>query len=277
MMTTLAASRRNLLRILLEPFEFIARHRTILYTTTLVEIRNTYAGSVLGAIWLMLGPLLMLAVYAVTYAVIFRVRPADMTITEYVLYVFSGIVPFLAFSSGLSAGALSLVSNRGLLLNTIFPVELIPLRTVLVGAIALPTGLVVLLFGDLIFGRLSWTWLLMPVVMVLELMFLAGVCWILSLVALLFRDLGLLISYIVTMLMVIAPIAYTPSMMPPQLAVLIYINPASYFVMSTQSLIILDQLPPWKISIGMVTISVGLFIAGYHIYRRAKGAFYDFA
>ena len=98
-----------------------------------------------------------------------------------------------------------------------------------------------------------------------------------SLVALLFRDLGLLISYIVTMLMVIAPIAYTPSMMPPQLAVLIYINPASYFVMSTQSLIILDQLPPWKISIGMVIISVGLFIAGYHVYRRAKGAFYDFA
>jgi lipopolysaccharide transport system permease protein len=194
-----------------------------------------------------------------------------------VLYVFSGIVPFLAFSSGLSAGALSLVSNRGLLLNTIFPVELIPLRTVLVGAIALPTGLVVLLFGDLIFGRLSWTWLLVPMVMVLELMFLAGLCWILSLVALLFRDLGLLISYIVTMLMVIAPIAYTPSMMPPQLAVLIYINPASYFVMSTQSLIILDQLPPWKISIGMVSISVGLFIVGYHVYRRAKGAFYDFA
>ena len=104
-MTTLAASRSNPFRILLEPFEFIARHRTILYTTTLVEIRNTYAGSVLGAIWLMLGPLLMLAVYAVTYAVIFRVRPADMTITEYVLYVFSGRgrVIFGAFSGRIVA------------------------------------------------------------------------------------------------------------------------------------------------------------------------------
>lgn len=276
-MRTLVAPRKHPFSTLLEPFEFTARHRTILYTTTLVEIRATYAGSVFGAIWLMLGPLLMLGVYAMTYAVIFRVRPADMTVTEYVLYVFCGIVPFLAFSSGLSSGAMSLVANRGLLLNTIFPVELIPLRTVLVGAIALPTGLVVLLFGDLIFGSLSWTWLLMPVVMVLEIMFLAGACWILSLVALLFRDLGQLISYIVTMLMVIAPIAYTPSMMPPQLAILIYINPASYFVISTQSLIILDQLPPWKISIVMVSISVGLFIAGYHVYRRAKGAFYDFA
>src|SRR5262245_31507893 len=92
MMRTLVAPRKHPFSTLLEPFEFTARHRTILYTTTLVEIRATYAGSVFGAIWLMLGPLLMLGVYAMTYAVIFRVRPADMTVTEYVLYVFCGIV-----------------------------------------------------------------------------------------------------------------------------------------------------------------------------------------
>lgn len=270
-------SRGVWLDIVVAPFVVVARHRLILRRTVIADIRSLYAGSVLGGTWLVLGPLLMLAVYSVTYAVIFRFRPVEMTVAQYILYVFSGLVPFLAFSSGLSAGTTSLIANRGLLLNTVFPAELIPLRSVLAACVGLPVGVGILFVADLLLGTPSFSWLLVPGVIVLELMFLTGVCWILSLAALLLHDIQQIIYYVVMMLMVLAPIAYTPSMVPAQLKVLIYLNPAAYFVISTQSLIMLGALPPWKIVAAMIVLSVGVFVVGYHLCRSAKSAFYDFA
>ena len=264
-------------RLLLGPFLTIYAHWPILYRTSVAEIRTAHAGSALGPVWLLLGPLLMLCVYAVTFAVIFQFRPTDMTVVEYILYVFCGLIPFLTFSAALSAGSLSLVSNRHLLLNTVFPAELIPLRSVIVASVVMPAGLCILFVGDAVFSTLSVTWLLVPVVALLEIMFLAGVCWLLSLLALLFRDIQQLITYIVMMLSVLTPIAYTPSMIPKSLALLIYLNPVSYFVISFQSLILLNALPPWKIIAVMLIMSITSFVGGYWLSRNAKSAFFDFA
>jgi lipopolysaccharide transport system permease protein len=259
------------------PFRAIYAHWPILHRTTLAEIRAVHAGSVFGIVWLVLGPLLMLCVYAITFALIFQFRPADLTVSEYILYVFCGLVPFLTFSSALSAGTLSLVSNRHVLLNTVFPAELIPLRSVLVASIGMPAGVIILLLGDVLFSGVSPTWLLVPLVMILEIMFLAGVCWVLSLVALLFRDIQQIITYVVMMLSVLTPIAYTPNMIPAKLALLIYLNPVSYFVISFQSLILLNALPSRKVIIIMIAMSVGMFVGGYLLCRNAKSSFYDFA
>jgi homopolymeric O-antigen transport system permease protein len=262
---------------LLAPFQTIARYWFILRRAVLADIQAVYAGSVLGRLWLVVGLLLMLAVYAVTYAAIFRFKPADMSVTMYVMYVFCGLVPFLAFSAGLSSGTMSLVSNRGLLLNTAFPAELIPLRSVMAASIGMPVGAAIAFAAGLVLDYPSPSWLLVPLVIVLEVMFLTGLCWMLSLVALVFRDIQQIIYYIVMMLSVMTPIAYTPSMVPPGLAILIYINPASYFVISFQYLIVVGTVPPPKVAAIMVAMSVGAFILGFHVCRRAKSAFYDFA
>jgi lipopolysaccharide transport system permease protein len=261
----------------LAPFVTVWRHRAILAATTVSEVRNVYAGSILGSAWVLIGQLCVLAVYATTYVVIFRIRPADMTVYEYILYVFCGLTAFLPFASSLSAGALSLVSNRAVLLNTVFPAELIPVRSVLVASVTMPAGAIILLAADHGLSQTSWTVLLVPVVMVLQLMFVTGLVWILSLAALVFRDIQHLIQYAVMMLAVITPIAYTPSMVPDALKALIYVNPLSYFVIGIQYLVILNRIPEPQILVPMVALSFGLFILGYHAVRRSKGAFYDYA
>lgn len=263
--------------VLLAPFQTIARYWFVLRRAVLADIRAVYAGSVFGRLWLVIGMLLMLAVYAVTYAAIFNFRPTDMSVTKYIFYVFCGLVPFLAFAAALSSGTMSLVANRGLLLNTAFPAELIPLRSVLATSVGLPVGICIVFVAGLALGYFAASWLLVPLVIVLEIMFMTGLCWMLSLIALLFRDIQQIIYYAVMMLSVLTPIAYTPSMVPHALALLIYLNPASYFVISIQSLVMLGTLPPLKILVVMVVMSLGMFVAGFHLCRRAKGAFYDFA
>jgi len=264
-------------RVLLLPFEAIWRHRAILINTSINEIRNQFAGSVLGSVWIVIGQFCVLVIYATMYVAIFRVRPADMSVYEYILYVFCGLTSFVPFSTALSAGTLSLVSNRAVLLNTVFPAELIPLRTVLVASASMPAGLVILALADALLSQMSWTTLLVPIVMILQVMFIAGLVWVLSLAALVVRDIQHIIQYAVMMLVVITPIAYTPSMVPEALKVVIYINPLSYFVISFQYLIILDRLPELPIVVPMLVLSVGMFVLGYTTVRRAKGAFYDYA
>jgi lipopolysaccharide transport system permease protein len=259
------------------PIVAILRHRELLWRTTIADLRSTYAGSVIGAAWVFLGPLLMLSVYALVYAVIFRVRITGMTVAQYVLYVFCGLVPFLAFASALTAGALSLAGNRHVLLNTVFPAELIPVRSVLVAAATMPASIVILFVADLIFSDLSLTFLLVPVIMLLELMFIIGLCWILSLLTLLVRDIQQLIYYITMVLLVITPIAYTPDMVPEQLKVLMYFNPLYYYVIAFQQLVILDVLPDVHVAVIGIGMSVGLFAAGYAVCTRTKHIFYDLA
>lgn len=265
------------MNFLLPPFQSIWRHRRILLLTSIHEVRTQYAGSFLGSAWLVIGQLMVLAIYATTYVVIFRIRPVDMTVYEYILYVFCGLTSFLPFSNGLSAGSMSLVANRAVLLNTVFPAELIPFRVVLVASVGMPVGSLILFFADLGLSHLAWTILLVPVVMVLQLLFVAGLVWMLSLVALVMRDVQHMIQYATMMLAVITPIAYTPTMVPDALKALIYVNPLSYFVISFQHLIILNRLPELQILLPMVALSLTSFCLGYFVIRRAKGAFYDYA
>lgn len=273
-MTAAAAAMFNLAG---SPFSAIWRNRVVLLRTTIGEIRNAYAGSLLGSAWVVLGQILMLAIYTLTYVVILRIRPSDMSVYEYILYVFCGLTSFLPFSAALTAGTLSLVSNRAVLLNTVFPAELIPFRSVLVASIGMPVGTIILFVADAVLGQFTWTSLLVPCVMVLQIMFVSGLVWILSLLALIFRDIQHLIYYGIMMLMVITPIAYTPSMVPPGLGFLIYVNPLSYFVISFQYLIMLNTLPTPSILFSMVFLSVATFLVGFFLCRRAKGAFYDYA
>ena len=71
---------------------------------------------------------MQLTIYGMLYSVIFQIRVPGLTEIEYVVLVFSGLVPLMAFSETLNGALSSLSSNKSLLLNTVFPAELIPLR-----------------------------------------------------------------------------------------------------------------------------------------------------
>lgn len=251
--------------------------RGMLLQTALTEARRRYAGSVLGSAWMFLGPFLLLSVYTVVYMVVFRFKPPEMSQVQYVLYILSGLVAYLFFSEGLTAGTTSLSSNRELLLNTIFPAELVPVRAVLIAAVPFLFGVGIIMVVSLLTGSLGFAALLVPVVGIVLFLFLVGVAWILSLVNLVLRDVQQVIAYVTIILLIASPIAYTRSMVPPVLAPFIYLNPLSYFVVSLQYLIVLDQLPPLHIVLIGLAMSFGVLVFGFLVFDRAKQALVDYA
>ncbi|OHZ02492.1 hypothetical protein BC440_14360 [Thalassospira sp. MIT1004] len=259
------------------PITLIWSRRHLLFAAVNTSLRQRYAGSVLGLVWIVLGPLLLLSLYAAIYLVVFRVRPPDMEPGLYVLYIFSGLVPLINFSQGLMLATTSLSADKDILLNTVYPAELVPLREVVVSLVTLAIGIGIIAVATVFLGQLFWTWLLVPVVMALLAMFLTGIAWILSLANLVLKDIQQILTYVTILLLVASPIAYTPDMLPSSLAVLIYFNPLAYFVISFQSLIVLGMLPPWPILLGISVFGIGSFVLGAYVFSRAKTVFFDYA
>lgn len=249
----------------------------MLWNTTVGELRQRYARSLMGVFWLGLSPLLLMAFYAFVYLVVFRVRPTAMSEHEYVLYVLAGLIPFLGLSEALASGAASLSLNKAILLNTVFPSELIPVRAVLVSQATTAVGLALTVLVALFMGKLSWTMLLVPIVWLLQVMFVAGIVWVLALASLVLRDIQQSLSFVTMVLMIVTPIAYTVDMVPSALRAIVYLNPLSYFVFAFHDLVVFGRAPS-MITLGiMVALALSSYGVGFSIFRRAKKMLFDYA
>lgn len=261
---------------LLFPYKLIWRLRMLVVESVFNGLRTRYVGSVLGLAWLVIGPTVLLSLYAVVYLVLFNVRPTDFSRFDYIIYIFSGLIPFISFSQALSAGTASLSKDAGLLLNAVFPAELIPLREVLVSFATMVVGISVVLLMKLFQGEASWAWLLLPVFLLLMAMATTGIVWVLSLGGLLFKDVQEVISYLTIVILITAPIAYTPEMISGLVKYVIMLNPLTYFVVCFQQIIVMGRMPPIEFSLGALFISLFLFHTSFAIFQKAKRAVMDF-
>ena len=242
------------------------------------DINQRYVGSLFGVIWVILFPLLQLSVYAALYTIIFKVRPSGLTEYDYVILVFSGLIPLLTFNEIVTATTNSLSMNKNLLLNTVFPSELIPLRVALAAQVPGLFGLLITVTIGLFLGSTNWQGVrLIPGFWGLVVMFAVGIGWILSLLSLVARDIQHGLGIVLITTMVLSPFAYTPEMVPSSLKVIIYFNPLSYFVLSFQQLICYGIWPDWLNVMGAVFLALSSFLVGFVFFQRAKHIFFDYS
>jgi lipopolysaccharide transport system permease protein len=242
------------------------------------DVKQRYAGSILGSFWAILYPLSMVSFYATVYVVIFRVRAPNLSPEVYTVLVISGLSAVLMFSESLSIGLGAIVSQRSLLLNTVFPAELLAPRSVLASQIPSLVALLIACIAAVFLGSASSAAILVvPITWLLLVMFLIGLVWIFSLIALVLRDIQQGVSIVNMSMMVLSPMAYTPDMVPSALKFIIWLNPISYFVLSLQAPLALGTWPSPTAMIGAACLGVGTFFLGLAFFRRARFAFADYA
>ena len=256
--------------------KFIVSHWGLLLRTTRSDIRQRFAGSLLGLGWIVLAPGLILAIYAVTYIQIFQVRAPSLTESEYVLFIFCGLVPLLSTAEafGLSLGGI--VSNKAVLANTVFPIDLAPVAGVLVAQCTMAVGLAVILVVGAFLGLISATAPLALVVWALLVLALVGLGWLIALLNVLVRDLQQMITMVVMILLIASPIAYTPEQVPERLQPLVDLNPFAYYVQAFQDVLVFGVVPPLSDWIGLVVISFGWFALGSWLFDRLKLVVVDY-
>lgn len=259
-----------------EPYILFYRHRMLLWEAVAQSLQQRYAGSVLGWTWLVLGPGLLLGLYTILYTVVFQIRPVGLpSVATYILYIGAGLIPFIAVSQALGAGTVALTANKALLLNRMFPAELIPAREVLAAGSFLVVGIGLIITLSVIFGKVSLAWLLLPLIALLTAMATIGVVWALAIANLIVNDIQQMLTYIIIMLLISSPIAYTPEMLPQTLAFLIYFNPLAYYVISFQSIVVLGELPSIGILFGAVAFALFAFHSAFRLFTLGKQVIAD--
>ena len=256
-------------------FKIIWGHRKMLWATTISDIRSRYAGAVLGMFWLVLYPVLMLTAYSIVYVFILQIRLEQISTPQYVLLIFSGLIPFLGFSEGLANGVVSVTANASLVKNTLYPIEIIPVKAVLFSQCTEVVGVILLTIALAVFGMLSpWTLLVVPL-WIFQVMFGIGMAWIVSSLNVILRDMQSLISILTMFLMMVSPIAYTPDMIPAGLRPLLKLNPLYYFITAYQDCLIYGRMPSWQILLAVILISLGVFLVGFWFFEKMKQLFDD--
>ncbi len=256
-------------------FIFLYQQRRVLWATTLSDVKSRYAGTVFGILWALIYPVIFLGLYAVVYIMIFKIRLGELTTVDYVLVIFSGLIPFLGFAEALSAGVSSVVNNKNLIKNTLFPIELIPVKAVLSSAVTMLVGLLILLAILWSKGEIHVTQLAIPLILFLQLIFTIGLIWWLSALNVLFQDIGQMIAVVILLLMLVSPIAYTADMIPPELMPLMYPNPLYYMIMLYREVIIFGSIP-YDLLLMFITISLLMFVSGFYFFTRLKPVFSDY-
>lgn len=263
-------------RSLLRLSDIIWRYRRILRATTLVELKKKFAGSALGSIWLVLHPLIFLMIYLFLFLVVFKVRFPDMSSLGYVVYVFAGLVPYLALMESTTTGAVAIRQNMHLVRNVIVPIELVPVRTVLMALAAELVGLTVIIALLLIDGTLSWHVVWLPVIILLQLAFVLGIVLMLAALGVLLPDLGYAINLAMIFLMFVTPIGFRPETLPAAAQPLIWLNPVHYMLEAFRSSLMAGYGPHYGHIAIFATVAILSLIGGASFFHRFKGIIVDY-
>jgi lipopolysaccharide transport system permease protein len=244
----------------------VRRSWRVLWTLTVIECRRKYAGSILGVLWYPLYSGLLLGSYCFVYLVVFRVRFREMGTYDFVLFAFSGLIPYLGVSEAVSTGLGSVKANLALLRNTVFPIELVPVKHVLAANVGLLSSLALLLLMILPTTYRGWHLLYLPVPLLSLLLFCLAIVWVLSAVAVVVPDVAQVVTIALLLLMFVSPIAYSIDMVPERARALVYLNPLTYLIEQFRFALIGIRTSPWWYD--------DLFLLGCLVAAAVSGAFF---
>ncbi len=254
-------------------------NRSLLWQFARREVLGRYRGSLLGLTWSFLTPLLMLGVYSFVFIGVFKARWPGMEKgggVEFALQVFAGLVVFNLFAEVASRAPNLVVEQPNLVKKVIFPVELLTWVTVLSGLfhllISVASLLLVLLLAR---GGLPVTALALPLVLLSFLPFLLGVGWFLSALGVFVRDVGQMMSMVVSLTMFMSPVFYSVATLDVRWQFWMHLNPLTLIIEQVRAVVLLGQWPAWG-ALGLYALLACTFaVAGAVFFQLTRKGFAD--
>ena len=258
-------------------FRTLLKRRAVLLATTRVELKKKYSGSILGPLWIVLLPAMLLGLYLIIYLVIFPARIAEFSALSYALFIFSGLVPYLGLLEAIGTGTVSVKQNIHLVKNIMMPIELIPIRATMIGLVGELVSLAVLLVLLAVNGSLTPHILWLPIILLLQFCFLLGIVYVLSAVAVSLPDISYVIGLILTLLMFVSPIGYQPEKLDSHLVIpLVYLNPVAYMIEVFRDCLFYGRFPAPLTIVIYVLFSLGSLVGGIAFFTRFKNVLIDY-
>lgn len=253
----------------------LLRYRGLVQSLVARELKARYRGSVLGFLWSFINPLLQLGIYSFIFTTIMPNRVEG--VQPYSLFMLCGILPWTWFSSSLTEASGSLIAGGNLIRKVLFPAEVLPIVSVLANmvqfALALPMVFLFLLLYRHPPDAAGLIWL--PVVILVQLIFTAGLALVLAALTVHFRDIRDILSNVLMLWFFATPIIYPWS----QKEVAAYrhlfdFNPFTHLAVTYQEVLFFPgPVGHWRWLLALGVASVFVFLGGYWLFDRLRDSF----
>lgn len=255
-------------------------YKELIYKLARMDVSSRYKGSFLGLSWSFFNPILMLAVYTFVFSFVFNARWGGSTSgsrSEFALVLFAGLLVHGFFAEVLNRAPALILNNSNYVKKVIFPLEVLPISSLLAAMFHTAISVSVLIFAFLVLnGFLHWTVLFGPLVMLPLAIFTLGSAWFLASLGVYVRDIGQTIGILTTVLLFMSPVFYPMSTLPePMQWVMLLCNPLTFIIEQARAVMVFGQLPDWEGLAIYTTVSLIFMWLGFWFFQRTRKGFSD--
>lgn len=224
------------------------RYQFLMNQLILRDFKVKYKRSVLGVVWSLLYPILMMAVMAIVFSQMFKFKVEGI---NYLVYLMTGIVMFQYFSEASNNAMTSVVGNFGLLNKVYIPKYIFPLAKCLFVGInflltLIPWFLIIILtqFGLGTYpASINIYYLVLPYIFICLFIFTIGVGLFLSCISVFLRDVFYIYGIVLTIWQYFTPVFYSIEILPEKLQSLFQLNPLYQFITAAREIVLYGNCP----------------------------------
>jgi lipopolysaccharide transport system permease protein len=180
-------------------------YRDLLFNLVIRNVKVRYKNSILGILWSLLNPLLMMLVFTF----VFKVLAGNSKLPAYPAFILSGLLAWNLFSTSVRGATGSIVNSSHLIKKVFFPREVLPISIILSNLVNYLLALPVYFVLAAILGKMPTFWaLLLPAIIVVQLLFTLGISFILATVNVFYRDTEIVIDVVLLAWFFLTPVFY---------------------------------------------------------------------
>ncbi|MDQ3159390.1 MAG: ABC transporter permease [Pseudomonadota bacterium] len=243
------------------------------------EIAGRYRGSLLGSMWSLMTPLLMLGVYTLVFGVVLPARwpgSADAGIGMVALRLFSGILMHGLLAESLNMAPTLVVSQPNYVNKVVFPLEVLGWIKLLAALTQLSIALALLIVANGLVGTgFAAPQLALPLLVLPYAALLLGLTWLFAALGVYIRDLAQLVGPLVMMTMFLGPVFFPRAAMPAALQPWLVLNPLTIPIEQLRIIVFEGRWPDWYVLGAYSLAAATIYLFGLWTFATLKKGFAD--
>lgn len=243
----------------------LIKYRQLISSLIFRDLADRYKRSSLGFLWAVVEPLGLMAIYTIVFSLVIKLNIAD-----YPIFLLCGILPWIYFSKSLFYCTESIMKDSHLVKKVYFPREALPISSVLARLINFIISLFLLLIFLFLINKLIINPVLIwfiPVILI-QTIFTIGIALILAPLNVYYRDVKLLLEFVILVWFYATPVFYPLSMVPVRLKTFYILNPMVGIISSYRNIILGNQAPLNIEFYLAALISIFLFFVGFLVFAK---------
>lgn len=254
-------------------FKELLEYRDLLFLLISRNIKVRYKQTVLGGLWAIIQPFLMMVVFSVFFGLLAKV-PSDGI--PYPIFNYAGLIAWTYFANSLTGASNSLVSEAGLVSKVYFPRMIAPLAPIFANLLDFAISFVILIGMMFYFHVYPNRYaLLLPFLVILVMFAASGAGMFLAALNAKYRDIQYTVPFLIQFWMFASPIVYPVSMLPEKYHLIYAINPMVGVIEGFRSALLGTVTFPTQLVLVSVGVSIILFIVGALYFKRTERFFAD--